>query len=224
MREICKPYKKNMKTWNHIKGKDRTDYGRLIVNIEIGEKRIINDSDDVVKTIPLCEDIYIDILKGIMYEKNLYQTYLTLGCTPNMVISYNGRIIVHNDKINDYIQIVTDILEEYDLGKLCDCLKSFILNENAKNKYENDLKKLTDSINKKCKKYIFSSAFIGLVLKEYIIEDMRNIQEEYEYLKNLKVEKVYVGTQVSNIEAINFYFKNGFKIHKISSIYHIWKK
>ena len=50
------------------------------------------------------------------------------------------------------------------------------------------------------------------------------IKKLNEYLKNLKVEKVYVGTQVSNIEAINFYFKNGFKIHKISSIYHIWKK
>lgn len=44
------------------------------------------------------------------------------------------------------------------------------------------------------------------------------------YLEKLAVKKIYVGTQVSNIEAINFYFKNGFKIHKVHSIYHIWKK
>ncbi|MBO5239352.1 MAG: GNAT family N-acetyltransferase [Lachnospiraceae bacterium] len=44
------------------------------------------------------------------------------------------------------------------------------------------------------------------------------------YLNGKGVPIVYVGTQVSNIAAINFYFKQGFKINKINSIYHIVKK
>lgn len=43
------------------------------------------------------------------------------------------------------------------------------------------------------------------------------------FLHTRRVEKYYVGTQVSNIAAINFYFHNGFQIYRVNSIYHLWK-
>ncbi|EMF0478924.1 GNAT family N-acetyltransferase [Enterococcus hirae] len=41
---------------------------------------------------------------------------------------------------------------------------------------------------------------------------------------NYREEELIVGTQISNIRAMNLYFKCGFKIQKVSSIYHYWRQ
>jgi dTDP-4-amino-4,6-dideoxy-D-galactose acyltransferase len=38
-----------------------------------------------------------------------------------------------------------------------------------------------------------------------------------------KISYIYVGTQISNIIAINFYIKNGFTLSQTTDIYHWWK-
>lgn len=42
-------------------------------------------------------------------------------------------------------------------------------------------------------------------------------------LNDKGISTLYVGTQSENIEAMNFYSKNGFKICSCNSIYHMWK-
>jgi ribosomal protein S18 acetylase RimI-like enzyme len=40
-------------------------------------------------------------------------------------------------------------------------------------------------------------------------------------IKN-KISKIVVGTQISNLKAINFYIKNGFYVSETTDIYHWW--
>lgn len=55
---------------------------------------------------------------------------------------------------------------------------------------------------------------LGTILIEYI---------KQEALKN-NIYEIFVGTQISNIKALNFYIKNGFYIVSTTDIYHWWKK
>lgn len=48
-------------------------------------------------------------------------------------------------------------------------------------------------------------------------ELIRFILEKYKY----KLKKILVGTQMNNIKAVNFYYKNGFYVTSIDSIYHL---
>ena len=41
---------------------------------------------------------------------------------------------------------------------------------------------------------------------------------------NNNIHKIKVGTQIDNIQAINFYMKKGFSLTSISSIYHFWPR
>ncbi|MBR3255368.1 MAG: GNAT family N-acetyltransferase [Clostridia bacterium] len=43
------------------------------------------------------------------------------------------------------------------------------------------------------------------------------------YCFNNNISFIKVGTQLANIEAQNFYIKNGFKISNYNSIYHMWR-
>ena len=54
---------------------------------------------------------------------------------------------------------------------------------------------------------------IGII----IIDSLKDIA------KTNKVNEIFVGTQVSNINAMNFYLKNGFQIVDSTDIYHWWK-
>ena len=48
------------------------------------------------------------------------------------------------------------------------------------------------------------------------------INEVIKYAEFHQVSFVQVGTQIQNIQAINFYFKNGFKLKKTIATYHLW--
>lgn len=49
------------------------------------------------------------------------------------------------------------------------------------------------------------------------------IQELENYLVQRKINNMIVGTQINNINAVNFYVKNGFVYQSCQSIYHLWK-
>ncbi len=46
--------------------------------------------------------------------------------------------------------------------------------------------------------------------------------ERYLFI-NKKASEIFVGTQVNNIQAINFYNLNGFKYYSNNQVYHLWK-
>jgi dTDP-4-amino-4,6-dideoxy-D-galactose acyltransferase len=57
--------------------------------------------------------------------------------------------------------------------------------------------------------------------KKYGKELLRKLES---YLSLLSIKVIKVGTQINNINAINFYIKNGFKLKECHSIYHYWPK
>lgn len=44
------------------------------------------------------------------------------------------------------------------------------------------------------------------------------------YSGKSKIQEIHVGTQLQNLSAINFYTQNGFRIQKMTEIYHRWKE
>lgn len=51
-----------------------------------------------------------------------------------------------------------------------------------------------------------------------------NLMKELEsFLTSKNINKIYVGTQVNNVNAINFYRKNGFMYWNCRTIYHYWR-
>lgn len=51
----------------------------------------------------------------------------------------------------------------------------------------------------------------------------RLLHELVNYSLSNNISEIFVGTQVSNINALNFYIKNGFRITKTTDVYHWWK-
>jgi len=61
------------------------------------------------------------------------------------------------------------------------------------------------------------SEYKGNGIGKLLIDTLKNIS----YYTNIK--EIVVGTQVSNISAMNFYINNGFHIENTTDIYHWWK-
>lgn len=56
----------------------------------------------------------------------------------------------------------------------------------------------------------------------YIGKEMMIYLEEYVYNNYKDIKHIKVGTQSNNINAINFYVRNGFRVKEIRSVYHYW--
>lgn len=191
---VYKPIKKGLETWSNMPDKTRhDDMGRVIVNIEIGVKQIIS-SGKICSVESMCEDMYIDILKGLVVDKLSYMTYVNLASEPKITISYDGRLVIHNDKISGYVEDIMTVLNDIEDSIKYDALVDFVLNENVGNKYGEAFRRLVNVMQKKCKKE-YASALIGLVLKEYICEDCRSIEgDEAEEIHYMSYEDLLMKT------------------------------
>lgn len=58
------------------------------------------------------------------------------------------------------------------------------------------------------------------VRRQHLGSNLLRAVVNYAYEHN--IETINVGTQIKNIEAINFYFKNNFKIKSTIATYHLW--
>lgn len=175
---IYKPYKKSLKTWNNMKDKTREEpMGRKILNIEIGKKVYVDEDTGIIKSEEsICEDIYIDILRGVMTGGSIYKTVTTPASEPCMVISCDGRLVIHNDKISSYFDKIISFFEHADKYTMAEALTEYVINESIQEKFGPSLKKLTSDINKKYNSK-FPPELVAMVLKEYILEDFREEQE-----------------------------------------------
>jgi dTDP-4-amino-4,6-dideoxy-D-galactose acyltransferase len=59
--------------------------------------------------------------------------------------------------------------------------------------------------------------FHGLGVGKSLISKLEN------YLINENIDKLYVATQTSNLQALKFYKQIGFNIFNKTEIYHLWK-
>lgn len=178
---ILKPYKRNVAIWKNVPDSERKDDERSILRVEIGQMVTVDDqTKEVIREKPIQEDVYLDILQGL-FSGQSYTAVATLGYEPQMIITYEGRLVIHNDYIPNYVRQVKKIFGKVKYSAGVKAMLNYVANVNSGEKYTAYLKKLQEWINEKCKAN-YPPEFVALALKEYICDDCRDVtEEEMEY-------------------------------------------
>jgi len=172
-------------------------------------------------------------LNAILYDTNVFFEYDIK----------NEEEIVHNEYNYKICSSLEDDISDFASYNYSRFYKDSDLRDRSKNDIYSEWvnnARLID--NKKFIKIEFQNNVLGYVLysikqSDYSIE-LISIKNKYQNMKlgtrlidflkkeafNHNVSKIYVGTQISNINAINFYIKNGFYVASTTDIYHLWNK
>lgn len=180
---VYKPYKRKLNQWKCLSENIRTDKcGREIVPVEIGKTLYMN-GEKIEKEEEILEDIYLDIVTGIFANRDSYHTTICLGYEPQIVVSYEGALVIHNDKMSGYVDKILKILDKVEYSEKVKVLVHAVEHEVKGNKYTTDMKKLQDYIKKESG-ISFSPELIGYVLKENLCENrvMTDKQEELHWM------------------------------------------
>jgi dTDP-4-amino-4,6-dideoxy-D-galactose acyltransferase len=172
---------------------------------------------------------------GIKTNAILYDTNITFE-TNNYDLN-NSEMEDYNCKIVKEIKIDED-LNQFEYSRF---LNDFELKKRAKkNVY---IEWLNNSLNKENKYFLIIEK--NKILLGYILFKVANdictieliaVKSEYQNMKlgtkllsflkthaiENKISRIVVGTQISNLKAINFYIKNGFYVSDTTDIYHWW--
>ncbi len=189
-----KPFKRRLDSWQldtaNIK---ENDNGRRLFPIKLGVQNIVNsDTGEIQSTIPCVEYIYEDILRNIFANTQEYHTRVALGCKPQLIVTYENRLVVHNDEVYVEIEKIQSVLKDYKLEDIADEVVNSLLNYNTQEFMSDKYRKLIEKINELCDEY-YPPDFVGLVIREYFLEQTRNMTEYDEDLhlmsqKELKKE------------------------------------
>lgn len=177
---ILKPYKRKMSSWQYDAEQSRLeeDSNRYILSVQIGEKLTIDEeTSEKLDQEQLAEDIYLDTLQGIFLNQKGYEVTVTLGYEPQVVITYEGRLVMHNDKIPQYEKEVMDLLKKTKSNILVQMLVDFTAHENSGSKYTELARHVQESINK-VKGTNYPLEFIAYAIKDYICDIKRKMTEE----------------------------------------------
>lgn len=173
---VFKPYKRKLNTWINMDEREDEETGRVIFHVAIGEKQIQKE-ENKTETEELAEDIYMDILQNFFLNRSGYNLSITLPCEPKIVLSYDGRLVYHNDKIQKYEEQVISLLRKMKINPAVQAMVNYVANENSGEKYSDTLRRIQKNVNQ----YLdtnFPPEFIALVLKNYICEDKRDMPEK----------------------------------------------
>lgn len=186
---IYKPYKRSLSEWNNITDRVREDYGgRKIWQVEIGKKIFMDSKTEaILSEESITEDIYLDIIQGIFTNKDTYAAKTTLGYTPQLVISYEGKLVVHNDVMSNYITDILNALKQIDRTLEVKALINTIMCEKMNTKLSADMRKVQKQVNEICNSN-YSPLLVGMVLKEFICENERTFTEKQDELHYLSYE------------------------------------
>lgn len=182
---VYKPYKRKLNQWKCLSENIRTDKcGREIVSVEIGKKLYMDDKCiEVEKEEEILEDIYFDIVTGIFANRDSYHTTICLGYEPQIVVSFKGTLVIHNDKMSGYVDKILKVLDKVDYPEKVQVLVHTVEHEVKGNKYTSNMKKLQEYIKTESG-ISFSPELIGYVLKENLCESrvMTEKQEELHWM------------------------------------------
>lgn len=179
---VYKPYKRKPTEWGIIPDAEREENGRKVKCVEVGKKLIPNEEDpENPEEEYLYEDIYDNIINGIFITKQSYEVHMTISCEPKMVITYDGELVLHNDKIGGYVDQILKVVSCLKKDIAIKAMIDFTLNREANEKFSQNLKKITEAINKNIGSN-FPTELCGYVLKQYICENQRQMTKEQEEL------------------------------------------
>lgn len=168
---VFQPYKIGVKDWQVVENSLRMDGDRPIYTVFVGQRLEKGQDDVVLRQNPVSEDIYLDVLQGIFTQSN-YKVRVRLGRKPNLIITYNGTLIAHNDHTNDYVQLICSNIQSLDHKSAVEMLTNGVLNENAQEKLTAESQHFAAQLKDVCG-VDFSPEFITEALKKYFCEDLR---------------------------------------------------
>lgn len=170
--------------------------GRAIKYIVLGEIYLDNDSDYIT------EEMYSDILALVRRKKKNYKVEEAPKRIPQMLITNNGHIVIHNDHISGYIKTVQDILKSIPVKIILNGYKELRLNSEKNVKLTSRTASLVNMINAEAG-IEFTNSFIYAVIKEQL--------EETKFSTNGSDVKMYIRTlsyeEILNLCIECLYFK-----------------
>lgn len=174
---VFKPYKTSIDAWSIIDSKSKQDKnGRTEWCVEIGTQQIVdNETQRILDSSPLEEYIYKDILQNAFSNPHEYNISVNLGYNPPIVITYDNRLVIHNDQIQEMVTTVIDAIKDYKIEDIAPLLISSLLNLQNEDKLSKDYKDFLDKINDKCNDFL-PPLFVGQIAREYFFEQERNLQ------------------------------------------------
>ena len=90
---------------------ETTESGRRLLLVTIGVQQIVDtDTGDVIDTAPVAEYIYEDILAAI-FNREEYTSRICLGCTPPLIVTYENRLVMHNNQISEEVEKILGVLK-----------------------------------------------------------------------------------------------------------------
>lgn len=139
-KRITKPYK-TVTGWMEFTDYNKNANGRPLSLIAIGEHREGLNIDYIQ------EEIYSDILEDIKNNVGSYQISVKLGNRPQLVISMNGSLIIHNPDVKETAGRLNELLERVSEDLIIDAYYEMRLNMEAKCKLSNTTFALASIIN-----------------------------------------------------------------------------
>ena len=190
---IYKPFKRNASSWAlDTESTITNSSGRRSFLVKIGVQQIADsDTGEVLDTTPITEYVYEDILRKIFTDCEEYSVRTNLGYEPQLVITYENRLVLHNDEISGMVEKIRDVIKEYDEKDISEVLINSLLNYNTQAQRTPEYKKLIDEVNEKADGY-FSPDFIGFILREYFFEQKRGISgysEDVHYMDHIELKE-----------------------------------
>lgn len=187
---VYKPFKRKSSSWEIKPDKIiKNEQGRKSVPVKIGVQQVVMDNGEIISTTPVYEYIYDDILRKILGDSEEYAVRVNLGCDMQLVITYENRLVVHNDRMQEEIEKVHELAKAYGYEEISAELVNSQLNFMTLAPLSKEYKKLIEEINEKSEKF-YPPDFIGLVLREYFYEQARNLSDEREDMHFLSAKEL----------------------------------
>ncbi len=183
-KRTCKPYK-TLIGWQEVEDYTRRDGTRSLNRLAIGESREESYVDYIF------EDIYSDILEDLKENFHAYQIYVKIGNIPQLIITLNDTLIIHNPEIKEMAgrvkQILTDIPNEY----IVNAYVEMRLNNENKAKLGNSTKLLVSMVNA-IDNTKYPVPFIQSVIKEMIEQNYFDTTDSSikEYIRSLEYNEI----------------------------------
>ena len=200
---VYKPFKRSLEAWEISADKTKeNENGRRSFLVKIGVQKVVDsDTGEEISTDPVAEYVYEDILRKMFTDPEEYSVRVNLGCEPQLIVTYENRLVVHNDEISEMIEKVRNVITGLKIEDISEMLVNSYLNFCTLAPLSKEYRKLISDINDKAEGY-FAPDFVGLILREYFFEQKRSItegsyEEEIHYMDPIEL-RMEMGKEMAN--------------------------
>lgn len=172
-RVVFQPFKIGDRDWQVLQDSVRMVGDKAVYTVFIGT-RIEKDQDDkVISRENVAEEVYLDVLQGI-FTQSAYKVRVRLGRKPGLLVTYNGQLVSHNDRIDGYVKALYAAFGQMDKTEAVHMLINGVLNENIQERISAESQQFVAKANELCGTG-FSPEFITEALKKYFCEELRRL-------------------------------------------------